>query len=122
MTTILVVDDSPSILTMLGVVLRESGYQVHEASSGLGALKVLEQYAVDLVLTDLLMPGMDGVELIREIRRLPACKTVPIIMLTTQSNEAMKRAGKAAGATCWIVKPFLTVRLTELIRKMVAVR
>ena len=122
MTTILAVDDSPSILMMLGVVLRANGYQVNEASSGHEALKVLDQHAVDLVLTDLLMPGMDGVELIREMRRLPACKTVPIIMLTTQSNEAMKRAGKAAGATCWIVKPFLTVRLTELIRKMVAVR
>jgi two-component system chemotaxis response regulator CheY len=122
MTTILAVDDSPSILKMLGDVLRANGFEVHEAGNGYGALKVLGRYTVDLVITDLLMPGMDGVELIREIRKLPECKTVPIIMLTTQSNEAMQRDGKAAGATCWIVKPFLTVGLTALIREMVDIR
>lgn len=121
MTTMLTVDDSPTILTMLGDVLRANGFEVHAASNGYEALNVLDQHAVDLVLTDLLMPGMDGVELIREIRELPACRTVPIIMLTTQSNEAMQRAGKAAGATCWIVKPFLTAELIGLIRKMVSI-
>ncbi len=120
MINVLVVDDSPSVLGMLSAVLSARGFQVHAAKSGCEALSDLACHTVDVVITDLLMPGMDGIELTREIRRLHAGSEIPVLMFTTQSDEALQQAGKDAGVTSWIVKPLPPARLSALIRKAIA--
>lgn len=115
--TILAVDDSASVRQMVAFTLRGAGYEVIEAVDGQDALARL-QGAVHLVVTDLNMPRLDGIGLIRGIRSLPAYKYIPILMLTTESQEEKKRAGRAAGATGWIVKPFRMEQLLAVIRKV----
>ncbi len=119
MKTILAVDDSPSVLLMLSSVLRAKGFEVLEANSGYEALGKMDGRCIDLVITDLIMLGMDGTELIRKIRSSAVYGNIPILMVTTQSNEEMKKKGKIAGATDWIVKPFSVESLIALIRKTI---
>jgi two-component system chemotaxis response regulator CheY len=104
--TIMTVDDSASVRQMVSFTLREAGFEVVEAVDGLDAMSKLNGSPIHMVLTDLNMPNMDGIELIRNLRAYPACKFIPIIMLTTESQAEKKQEGKAAGATGWIVKPF----------------
>ena len=104
---ILTVDDSASVRQMVKFTLADAGYTVIEAVDGRDALSKLSN-PVNLVITDLNMPNLDGIGLIRQVRANPACKGIPIIMLTTESQETRKLEGKAAGATGWIVKPFAT--------------
>lgn len=120
MLNVLVVDDSPSVLGMLSAVLSAHGLLVHEARSGGEALSTMAGSKIDVVVTDLLMPGMDGIELTREIRRMRPGEKIPILMLTTQSSEALRQAGNDAGVTSWVVKPVSPVRLAALIRKAAA--
>jgi len=115
--TIMAVDDSASVRQMVAFTLRSAGYQVIEAIDGQDALGRL-QGPVHLVITDLNMPRMDGIQLIRSIRAQAAYKYVPILMLTTESQEEKKREGRAAGATGWIVKPFQMEQLLAVIRKV----
>ena len=115
--TIMAVDDSASVRQMVGFTLRSAGYQVIEAVDGQDALARLKG-PVHLVITDLNMPRMDGIELIRGIRSQPSYKFIPILMLTTESQDEKKRAGRAAGATGWIVKPFQMEQLLAVIRKV----
>lgn len=115
--TILTVDDSASVRQMVAFTLRSAGYDVIEASDGQDALERLKG-AVHLVITDLNMPRVDGIELIRRIRAMPAYKYVPVIMLTTESQDEKKQAGKAAGATGWIVKPFRGEQLLLVLKKV----
>jgi two-component system chemotaxis response regulator CheY len=103
---VLVVDDSASVRLAERVVLTGAGYEVLEAVDGQDALAKLAARPVQLVLTDLNMPGLDGVGLIRAIRADPAHRLTPVVMVTTESEQARKLEGKAAGATGWIVKPF----------------
>ena len=117
--TILAVDDSGSLRQMLSFILREAGYAVIEAVDGLDGLAKAKQQAVDLVLTDQNMPGMDGLSLIKALRAMQNYKTVPILMLTTESGSEIKAMGKAAGATGWLVKPFDPTRLTEVVGKLI---
>lgn len=116
--TILTVDDSPSIRQMVGFTLRQAGHTVFEAADGQDALAKLRQRPADLIVTDLNMPNMDGIELIRQVRALPACRFVPIILLTTESQPAKKLEARAAGATGWIVKPFTPEQLVAVIAKV----
>lgn len=116
--TILCVDDSASMRQMIKLTLTGGGYDVIEASDGGDGLKKLEGKAVNLVITDLNMPGMDGLTFIRELRKLPAIKGVPIIFLTTESDESKRSEAKAAGATAWITKPFQADRLLEIARRV----
>lgn len=118
MRSILAVDDSASMRQMVSFTLRSSGYDVIEASDGHDALAKLDGRSVDLVLTDQNMPGMDGLSLIRELRTRDAFRDVPILVLTTESSDEMKRAGRAAGATGWMVKPFEPSRLLEVVGKV----
>jgi two-component system chemotaxis response regulator CheY len=104
--TILAVDDSPSMRRMLGVTLRAAGYEVIEATDGDEALDYARQHRVDLVLTDVNMPRMDGIKLVSELRALPDYRLTPLLLLTTESSPDRKAAGKRAGATGWMVKPF----------------
>ena|SRR5579884_1205505 len=114
---IMTVDDSASVRQMVAFTLRGAGYQVIEAVDGQDALGKL-QGPVHLVLTDLNMPRMDGIGLIRNIRSLPAYRYTPVIMLTTESQDAKKTEGKAAGATGWIVKPFNPQQLLSVLKKV----
>jgi len=116
--TILSVDDSASVRQMVKLTLTGAGYNVVQAGDGVEGLAKAKDSAVDLVVTDLNMPGMNGLGLIRELRKLPAYKGVPIIFLTTESDAAMKQEAKAAGATGWITKPFQQEQLVAVLRKV----
>ena len=117
--TILSVDDSASTLQMVKLTLAGAGYQVVQAGNGAEGLTKARGAPVDMVLTDLNMPVMDGLTLIRELRKLATFKGVPIVFLTTESDPAMKQQGKAAGATGWITKPFQQDQLLAVVRKLI---
>ncbi len=116
--TILTVDDSASIRQMVKFTLVKEGYDVIEACDGKDALSKLQSGAANMVVTDLNMPNMDGITLIKELRAKPQYKFVPIIMLTTESQDSKKAEGKAAGATGWIVKPFKPEQLVTVVKKV----
>ncbi len=116
--TILTVDDSSSVRQMVGFTLREAGYEVIEACDGRDALNKMGGKSINLVITDLNMPNMDGIELIKNIRKNTIYKFIPILMLTTESQESKKVEGKQAGATGWIVKPFKQEQLLGVIKKV----
>ncbi|MBL9204141.1 MAG: response regulator [Opitutaceae bacterium] len=118
MKTILTVDDSPSIRQMVGLTLTQAGHHVIEATDGRDALTKLGEQAVHMIITDLNMPVMDGIELIRQARATPQAKTIPIVMLTTESQPEKKQAGRAAGATGWIIKPFSPEQLVGVVAKV----
>ncbi len=103
---------------MVVFTLRSEGYAVIEAADGQEGLDQAQRHTVDLVLTDLNMPRMDGLTLTRALRALPSYRTVPILMLTTESDDAMKMQGRAAGATGWLVKPFDPQKLLEVVKKV----
>jgi two-component system chemotaxis response regulator CheY len=115
---VLVVDDSVSMRQMVGFTLRQGGFEVVEAEHGEDALKKLQGASIDLILTDLNMPVMDGITLIQNIRKDPAHKSKPILMLTTEGLASKKQEGRAAGATGWIVKPFDPEKLLQTVAKV----
>jgi two-component system chemotaxis response regulator CheY len=115
---VMTVDDSASVRQMVSFTLREAGYDVIEACDGLDALAKIDNPNLGLVVTDLNMPNMDGIELIRRLRATPTHKFTPIIMLTTESQGEKKMEGKNAGATGWIVKPFKPEQLIAVIKKV----
>lgn len=119
MATILVVDDSASLRNMVTFTLKQEGYQVVEASDGKEALNKAQTARFDLVLTDVNMPIMDGITFCAELRKLPAFKFTPVLVLTTESSPEMKQRGKAAGATGWLVKPFNPEKLLSTIKRVV---
>ena len=116
---ILAVDDSASIRSMVSYTLKSAGYEVVEAVDGVDALGKAKTTTMSLVLTDHNMPRMDGLTLVRSLRQLPAYRTAPILILTTESGDAMKSEGRAAGATGWLVKPFDPKRLLEVVKKVI---
>ncbi|MCX7161782.1 MAG: response regulator [Betaproteobacteria bacterium] len=117
--SILAVDDSASIRQMVAFTLKSSGYDVVEAVDGMDGLEKAKARSFDLILTDQNMPRMDGLTLIKSLRALAQYKTVPVLMLTTESSDAMKVQGKAAGATGWLVKPFDPQKLIEVVKKVI---
>ena len=119
MPLILAVDDSPSMRKMVSFTLTGAGYEVVEAVDGIDAYEKAQTQSLDLVLTDQNMPRLDGLGLTRKLRDHPQFKTVPILVLTTESSELMKQAGRSAGATGWLVKPFDPARLLEVIKKVI---
>ncbi|MBQ1782560.1 MAG: response regulator [Gammaproteobacteria bacterium] len=116
--SILIVDDSASIRQMLGFTLKSAGFDVDEAPSGQDAVTKSQRKNYNLIFTDQNMPGMDGLTLIKTLRGTATYRSVPILMLTTESSDAMKQAGRMAGATGWLVKPFDPVKLLEVVRKV----
>jgi two-component system, chemotaxis family, chemotaxis protein CheY len=116
---ILTADDSASMRQMISFTLKNAGYEVEEAADGEEALARLEASTPALLITDLNMPRMDGLELIRKVRARPQSKYLPVLMLTTESQDAKKQEGKAAGATGWIVKPFRGEQLVALAKRLV---
>jgi len=119
MKTVLLVDDSPTILLGLSTLLSQAGYASVQASGGAEALAKLSSSRPDLVITDLNMPGMDGIELIRAIRKLPAFRFLPVLMLTTESQAEKRAEARAAGATGWLVKPVQGAELVKVLEKVV---
>ena|ERR1017187_3487185 len=115
--TILAVDDSLSMLQAVSFTLRAAGFEVVEASDGADAVAKLAG-PIRMVITDLNMPKMDGIDLIKHIRTKSAHKHIPILMLTTESQTAKKEAAKAAGATCWMVKPFRPEQLLAVVGRV----
>ena len=118
MASILAVDDSASMRQMVTFTLQGAGYDVVEASDGQEALQLAQSKTFNLVLTDVNMPKMDGIALVRALRALPAYKFTPLLTLTTESTADKKQEGKAAGATGWIVKPFNPEQLLGVIKKV----
>lgn len=116
--TVLTVDDSASMRQLVKLTLGGAGYTVVEASDGADGLDRARSASVDLVVTDLNMPRMDGIALIRELRKLASYKGVPIILLTTESDDERKKEARAAGATGWITKPFNQDQLLGVVRKV----
>lgn len=116
--TIMTVDDSASIRQAVTFTLKQAGYDVVQAIDGKDAIAKLSGSPVRLVLTDLNMPNMDGIGLIKWIRSQPSYRFVPVIMLTTESQESKKQEGKNAGATGWIIKPFKPEQLVAVVKKV----
>jgi two-component system, chemotaxis family, chemotaxis protein CheY len=117
--TIMTVDDSASIRQMVSFTLTDAGYQIVEAVDGRDALEKLQMTIVSMLITDLNMPNVDGIELIKSVRQQPQHKFIPILMLTTESQDSKKQLGKAAGASGWIVKPFSATQLVDVVKKLV---
>lgn len=115
---ILVVDDSPSVRQMICFTLGGAGFDTDEAGDGQQALTKAKGGSYNMVFTDQNMPVMDGLTLIKSLRSLPAYKTTPILMLTTEAGDDMKSRGKAAGATGWLVKPFDPQKLLDVVKKV----
>ncbi|HNV82051.1 MAG TPA: response regulator [Tenuifilaceae bacterium] len=116
---ILIVDDSESIREVVSFTLETEGYKVLVANDGVDALKFLDGSHIDLIITDLHMPEMDGITLIRQVRQMPAYQRIPILFLTTESQAAKKMEAKEAGATGWIIKPFVPAKLIAALNKVI---
>ena len=119
MKRIMTIDDSPSMRQMIAMTLESAGYEVVEACDGNDALSKLEGKEFHLFVTDINMPGIDGIELTRQLRAMEDYRFVPIVMLTTESQPEKKSQGKAAGATGWIVKPFQPNDLLNVVKRVV---
>ena len=120
MSTIMLVDDSATILLSISSILSKAGYAVEKAANAEAALQKFKAgVKINLLITDLNMPGMNGIELIKEVRKLPAYKFVPILFLTTESQQSKKLEAKAAGASGWIVKPATADELLNTIKLVI---
>lgn len=119
MKRILTVDDSASVRQMVSFTLSKSGYEVAQAKDGADGVTQAGKQKFDLIVTDLNMPVLDGIQLITATRKLPGYSFTPILMLTTESQPEKKDAGRKAGATGWIVKPFQSEQLVAVVRKLI---
>lgn len=117
--TIMVVDDSASLRQVVSIALSGAGYEVIEACDGKDALGKLDGKKINLIVSDVNMPVMDGISMVKEIKQMPKYKFVPIIMLTTESKDEMKQAGKEAGVRAWVVKPFKPEQMLDAVSKLV---
>ena len=116
---ILIVDDSASVRQVVSIALRGAGYEVQEGCDGKDALSKLKGQKVHMIISDVNMPNMDGISLVKAVKQMPAYKFTPIVMLTTESQESKKREGQEAGAKAWIVKPFKPDQLLGVVQKLV---
>jgi two-component system chemotaxis response regulator CheY len=116
---ILIVDDSSSMRTVAGIALRGAGYEVLEAGNGQEGIAMLDGERIHLIISDVNMPVMDGIEFLKEVKRHPHYRFTPVIMLTTEAGEDKKAAGRAAGAKAWIIKPFQPSVMLDAVSKLV---
>lgn len=117
--TIMIVDDSASVRHSVAEALSEAGYNMLEACDGKDALKKLTGSRVHLIISDVNMPNMDGIAMVKEVKQLPAYKFTPIIMLTTEGSDKVKESGKAAGVKAWMVKPFKPEQMIQAVKTLV---
>jgi two-component system, chemotaxis family, chemotaxis protein CheY len=116
---VLVVDDSVSIRKSIGFVLGQEGYEITEAVDGIDGLAKAKSDKFSLVITDINMPNMDGIELTKNLRQTEGYRFIPIIALTTENQQSKMTEGKTAGATGWIVKPFTSEKLIAVVKKVI---
>ena len=116
---IVVIDDSESIRELVGLTLENAGYAVEKGFDGVDGLRFFDGREISLVITDLNMPHLDGIGVIKEVRQKTGYNTVPILVLTTESQVSKKEEAKAAGATGWIVKPFVAEKLITVVQKVI---
>jgi two-component system chemotaxis response regulator CheY len=116
--TVLIVDDSVTMRQMVGMTLRQAGFDVVERANGQEGIQLLEHQSVTLVISDVNMPVMDGITMVKVVRQLPAHRTTPILLLTTETDDSKKQAARAAGATGWLKKPFNPSSLLTVINKV----
>ena len=117
--TIMVVDDSAVIRQTVGIALKQAGYEVIEANDGSDGLSKISGQKVNLIISDVNMPNMDGISMVEALKKDPANKFTPVIMLTTESQDAMKAKGKAAGVRAWVVKPFQPPQMLDAVAKLI---
>ena len=117
--TVLIVDDASTVRMLVSYALSDKGYQVLQAGDGKEGLALLERTPVDLIISDLNMPEMDGLEMVRQVRKLPQFRTTPIVLLTTESSQDRRNLGKEAGANAWMVKPFKPEQLVAVMQKLI---
>ena len=117
--TILIVDDSATIRQVVGMTLKGAGYEVMEACDGKDALKKLDGKKINLIISDVNMPNMDGITFVKEAKKLASYKFTPVIMLTTESQDSKKQEGQAAGAKAWVVKPFQPEQMLSAVSKLI---
>jgi two-component system chemotaxis response regulator CheY len=117
--TVMIVDDSASLRQVVNIALKGAGYDVLEGCDGKDALSKLTGQKVHLVISDVNMPNMDGITFVKELKKLPAYKFTPVIMLTTESQESKKAEGQAAGAKAWVVKPFQPPQMLDAVSKLI---
>lgn len=117
--TILIVDDSISLRQVVKIALKGAGYEVIEACDGVDGLSKLDGREIALVISDVNMPNMDGITFVRELKKRPAYRFAPVMMLTTESQESTKREGQAAGAKAWLVKPFQPAQLMMAVSRLI---
>jgi two-component system chemotaxis response regulator CheY len=117
--TVMVVDDSASLRQVVGIALKGAGYDVLEGCDGADALTKLTGQKVHLIISDVNMPNMDGISFVKAVKQMPNYKFTPIIMLTTESQEATKQQGQAAGAKAWVVKPFKPEQMLDAVSKLI---
>lgn len=117
--TIMIVDDSASLRQVVKLSLSKAGYTVIEAADGKDALSKLQGQKINLIISDLNMPNMDGITFLKELKKIPAYRFTPVIMLTTESQQSKIQEGKAAGAKAWVVKPFKPEQILAAIEKLI---
>ncbi len=117
--TIMIVDDSASLRQVVAIALKGGGYDVLEACDGRDALAKMTGQKINLIISDVNMPNMDGITFVKQVKQLPNYKFTPIIMLTTESQEGKKQEGQAAGAKAWVVKPFKPEQMLSAVSKLV---
>ncbi|WP_368204502.1 response regulator [Aeromonas sp. s5] len=117
--TVLIVDDSATIRQVVGMTLKGAGYEVMEASDGKDALKKLDGKKINLIISDVNMPNMDGISFVKEAKKLASYKFTPVIMLTTESQDSKKQEGQTAGAKAWVVKPFQPDQMLAAVAKLI---
>jgi two-component system chemotaxis response regulator CheY len=120
MASILVLDDSASMRQMIKTALMDKGHAIVGAANGVQGLKFAKSTAFDLVITDLNMPEMDGLTFVRELRKSPDHRAIPVLFVSTESRDAVKQEAKAAGATGWVMKPFSADQLCRVVEKVLA--
>ena len=118
--TILIVDDSTSLRQVIAIALKGAGYEVIEGADGQDGLNKLSGQRVNLIISDVNMPNMDGLTMVSKIKENPQYKFTPIIMLTTESGSDMKERGRAAGVKAWMVKPFKPEQMLDAVSKLIA--
>lgn len=117
--TVMVVDDAESMRGLVSITLNNAGYSTVEAESGMDALEKLSVQPVNMIISDVNMPGMNGIELVKQLKSNPSHKFIPVVMLTTHKTDDMKRQGQAAGAKAWIVKPFKPETILKVVQKII---
>lgn len=117
--TILIVDDSDSLREVVGIALKNAGYEVIEGADGQEGLNQLDGKKIHLIISDVNMPNMNGIEMVKKIKDMAAYKFTPIIMLTTESGESLKDEGRGAGVKAWMVKPFKPEQMLDAVSKLI---